>query len=187
MMFRDKSRNYDTDIQFSKREPDGDNLVRDICDICGFIDYQNPKIVAGVVGVWGSKILMCRRNIEPRKGFWTLPAGFMEQRETTQAAAAREAYEEAHAKIDIGELLGIYNVERISQVQIFYRGVLKTPSVRAGAESMEVALLEWDEVPWDQLAFPSIYWALQYFKQTQGLDYFPPATEPDDWSQTPGF
>lgn len=187
MVFRDKSRSYETDMQFSKREPDGDTIKRDVCDTCGFINYENPKIVAGIVASWERKILMCRRNIEPRKGFWTLPAGFMEQRETTQQAAAREAHEEAHADIEVGELLGIYNIARISQVQIFYRGKLKNPNISAGPESMEVALFDWDDIPWDELAFPSVYWALQYYKETRALHYFPPAKEPDDWFQTPGF
>lgn len=186
-MFKDKSRDYETEMRFSKRKADGDDIQRQICDSCGFINYENPKIVAGVVAVWERKILLCKRNIEPRKGYWTLPAGFMEQRETTQQAAAREAYEEARADIEVGDLLAIYNIARISQVQIFYRGKLTKPQVEAGPESMEVGLFEWDEIPWDELAFPSVYWALQYYRETQALHYFPPAREPDDWFKTPGF
>ena len=187
MVFQDKSRDYNHAPLFSKRAPDNDTFTRDICDTCGFIDYVNPKIVAGVVALWEGKILMCRRDIEPRKGSWTLPAGFMEQLETTQQGAAREAKEEACADVEIGPLLAIYNVERISQVQIFYRGDLRSPDIAAGDETVEVALFDWEEIPWSELAFPSVYWALKYFHETREMENFPPAPQPSDWLATPGF
>ena len=187
MSFRDQSRPYKRAISFSRRVPHNDALERGVCDHCGLINYVNPKIIAGVVAVWNKKILLCRRAIEPREGFWTLPAGFMEQGETVAQGAVREAYEEARARVEVGTLLGIYNVARISQVHIFYRGKLTSPHIAAGPESREVGLFEWDKIPWDALAFPSVYWALKHFHETRGRDNFAPFTEPDDWSKTPGF
>ncbi|MBL6786846.1 MAG: NUDIX hydrolase [PS1 clade bacterium] len=187
MTFKDQSRAYQNDMSFSKRVPDGDAFTRNICDHCGLINYENPKIVAGVVAVWEDKILMCKRAIEPRIGFWTLPAGFMENRETIAEGAAREAHEEACADVEIDALLGVYNVARISQVQIFYRAKLKSPDIAVGPESAEVELFSWDEIPWDSLAFPSVYWALHHFQETNDQALFAPFSEPDDWSQTPGF
>lgn len=187
MTFKDKSRDYTRDIAFSRRTPHDDALERSICDHCGLINYDNPKIIAGVVAHYGDRILMCRRAIEPRAGFWTLPAGFMELNETVAAAAAREAHEEACADVEIECLLGIYNVSRISQVQIFYRGKLRSPDVACGIESVEVALFNWDEIPWGELAFPSVYWALQHYHQTRNETVFAPFSEPEDWRITPGF
>ena len=154
--------------------------------IAGWINYVNPKIVAGVVAVWEDKILMCCRAIEPRRGFWTLPAGFMEQQETIAEGAAREAFEEAQAKVEIDALIGIYNVARISQVQIFYRAQLVSPDIAAGPESEDVALPGWDEIPWKELAFPSVYWALQHYHQTREAALYS-FSEPEDWTTTPGF
>jgi 8-oxo-dGTP pyrophosphatase MutT (NUDIX family) len=111
----------------------------------------------------------------------------MEQRETTAQGAAREAMEEAGADVETGALIGIYNVERISQVQMFYRGVLRTPNIAAGPESQEVALMEWAEIPWDELAFPAVYYALQHWHETRELDNFAPFSEPENWADTPGF
>ncbi len=107
---------------------------------------------------------MCRRAIEPRHGFWTLPAGFMEEKETSEEGAAREAMEEANAHIRVRDLLAVYNIPRISQVQLMYRAELLSEAVSAGPESLEVALFTWDEIPWDELAFPSVYWALHQFR-----------------------
>ena len=187
MTFRDTSRDYEKPLAFSKRTPDGDGIERDVCNNCGLINYQNPKIIAGVVALWDGKILMCRRAIEPRKGFWTLPAGFMEQGETIAQGAAREAMEEACAKVETNALLGIYNVARISQVQVFYRAKLLSPDIAIGPESEEVVLFEWDYIPWSELAFPSVYWALQHYQQSRDLEHLAPFTEPDNWADTPGF
>lgn len=187
MPFRDTSQDYGHEISFGKRVPKDDSFERDICNHCGLIDYVNPKIIAGVVATWEEKILMCRRAIEPRKGFWTLPAGFMEQRETTAQGAAREAMEEAGADVETGALIGIYNVERISQVQMFYRGKLRHPNIAAGPESQAVALMAWDEIPWDELAFPAVYYALQHWHETREMENFAPFSEPENWADTPGF
>lgn len=187
MTFRDQSRDYARDLAFSRRTPHDDSIERNICDHCGLINYENPKIIAGVVALWEDKILMCRRAIEPRRNFWTLPAGFMEQGETVAQAAAREAREEACADIEIDCLLGVYNVARISQVQMFYRGRLRHADIACGPESSEVALVAWDDIPWQELAFPSVYWALQHFRESQDIAHFAPFTEPDNWAATPGF
>ena len=185
--FTDRSRVYDKSPAFTRRQPHDDALERNICDHCGLINYENPRIITGVVATWENKILMCRREIEPRRGFWTLPAGFMEQNETVAEGAAREAWEEARADIEIECLLSIYNVARISQVQMFYRGKMRSPDFACGPESSDVGLFDWDDIPWDELAFPTVYWALQHFKESKDRTHFAPFTEPDDWHQTPGF
>ena len=155
----------DLPVRFHLSVPDGDSLERRVCGHCGFVDYQNPKIVVGSVVRHEGKILMCRRAIEPRSGFWTVPAGYMELGETPQAGAAREALEEACAAIETGELLAVYTIARLSQVQIFYRASLVDPAIAAGEESLEVGLFGWDEIPWDELAFPSVAWALAHERE----------------------
>jgi ADP-ribose pyrophosphatase YjhB (NUDIX family) len=119
------------------------------------IHYKNPLLVLGCVPQWQRKILLCRRAIEPRLGFWTVPAGFMENGETMQAAAARECYEEALAKVEVGTLLAVVNVTHAGQVHVMFRADLKTPDFAPGPESLEVGLYEESEVPWDKLAFAS--------------------------------
>jgi ADP-ribose pyrophosphatase YjhB (NUDIX family) len=143
--------------------PEGDNRERLVCQDCGFIHYQNPKIVVGAIVLWDERFLLCRRAIEPRRGFWTMPAGYLELNEATQAGAMREAWEEARARIAIDGLLAIYDVPRLSQVQILYRAHLTEPEFAAGEESLEVRLFAWEEIPWRELAFPSVHWALNQF------------------------
>ena len=145
--------------------PEGDNRERMICADCGFVLYDNPKIVVGSVARWGDRVLLCRRSINPRRGFWTLPAGYLELNEATTAGAEREAWEEAQAKIQIEGLLAIYDIPRISQVQLIYRARLLDEAVAAGPESLEVRLFGWDEIPWDDLAFPSVRWALHHERE----------------------
>ena len=161
-----------------RRIPDGDNRERLVCDDCGFINYVNPKIVVGSVVTLDDRFLLCRRAIDPRDGYWTLPAGFMEERETTIEGAMREAWEEATARIEIDALLGIYNIPRISQVQMIYRARLLDPQIAAGPESREVGLFTWEEIPWDDIAFPSVHWALDHWQRTRDLDSFAPFPEP---------
>lgn len=163
---------------FSRKVPEGDTRPRLVCDHCGFVDYVNPRIVVGAVCTWEDRILLCRRAIEPRQGFWTLPAGFLEEREGTEAGAAREAREEARAEIEIDALLAVYDVPRISQVHIFFRARLRSPEVRAGEESAEVGLFRWEDIPWDDLAFPSVRWALDAFYEVRGLSAFAPRRSP---------
>jgi ADP-ribose pyrophosphatase YjhB (NUDIX family) len=164
---------------FSVRTPIGEDRPRRVCDTCGFIDYVNPKIVAGVVvSAPDGRLLLCRRAIEPRRGHWTVPAGFMEERETTREGALREAWEEARCTVTIDALLGVYEVPRISQVHVMYRGVLAAPDFGAGPESLEVALFEYEAIPWDDLAFPTGVWALRDWAKVRGVAGFAPFANP---------
>ena len=145
------------------RIPPGDTLPRYVCRQCTTVHYQNPKLVVGALAQWEDRILLCRRAIEPRHGFWTLPAGFMENDETTAQAAARETLEEACARIEVGELYTLIDVPHISQVHIVYRARLLDLDFRAGEESLDVALFTEDEIPWEQIAFRSIAISLRHF------------------------
>ena len=160
--------------------PAGDNRERLVCDDCGFVSYENPKIVVGAVVEWQGRILMARRAIHPRKGYWTLPAGFMEMHETTAEGAAREAMEEACARIEIDALLAVYDIPRIGQVQMMYRARLLEERFAPGDESLEVALFAWDDIPWDSLAFPSVLWALRHWREVRDLARFAPFGNPPD-------
>lgn len=163
---------------FSRRVPEGDNRPRLVCDSCGFVSYENPKVVVGSVCTIGDRILLCRRAIEPRRGYWTLPAGYLEVHETTMAGALREAWEEAYARVEIDSLLAVYNVPRISQVQVIYRARLLSAEVAAGPESEEVRLFRWDEIPWEDLAFPSVRWALHHYREVRDQPVFAARTNP---------
>lgn len=164
-----------------RRIPPGDDRERLICPDCGYIAYDNPRIVVGSVVVdSGDRLLLCRRAIEPRRGFWTIPAGFLELNETATAGAVREAWEEARAKIAIDGLLAVYDIPRISQVQLIFRAALSSDSVAAGPESAEVALFDWQAVPWDALAFPSVHWSLGHYRQSAGRPLSAPFTAPED-------
>lgn len=164
--------------RFDVRVPEGDDRPRKVCRDCGHVDYENPRVIVGSVCTWGDRILLCRRAIEPRKGHWTLPAGFLEQHESVEDGARREAWEEARAELEIDQVLAIYTVEHISQVQVMFRARLRSPDVSAGPESAEVGLFRWDEVPWDDLAFPSVAWALRHFDASRDRDGFPPFGNP---------
>lgn len=166
---------------FNTLVPEGDDKERLVCGDCGFIFYDNPKIVTGAVVTYGDKFLLCKRAIEPRVGYWTLPAGFMELGETPMEGAMREAYEEATASIAIKDMLAVYSVKRISQVQMFFRATLTDPDIKPGIESTDVGLYTWDEIPWDNLAFPSVHWALNHFREVEGKDGFAPFTNPEGW------
>lgn len=164
--------------RFSKKVPEGDNRERHVCDDCGWVHYVNPKVVVGAVIGHNDGILLCRRAIEPRLGFWTIPAGYMEERETSESGAMREAMEEAGAEIRIDALLAVYSIPRISQVQLIYRATLARPDVSAGPESLEVRLFPWADIPWDDLAFPSVHWALRQHRSVIGRDSFPAFSNP---------
>ena len=151
--------------------------MRRVCAHCQFIDYVNPKIVTGSVVTKNEKILLCRRAIEPRKGYWTLPAGFMEEGETVEDGARREAQEEACADIRIDQLLAVYSVPRIAQVQVMFRATLAS-GIAAGPESEEVGLFDWKDIPWSELAFPTVVWALTHYAGTRHLAAFPPFANP---------
>lgn len=163
---------------FEHKIPDGDNRLRQVCTDCGFVAYENPKVVVGAVVTSGAKILLCRRAINPRKGFWTLPAGFMELHESAEVGAAREAWEEANAKIEIDALLAAYTIPRLSQVQLIYRARLVDPMISAGVESLEVGLFDYADIPWDDLAFPSVRWALTQYDLVKDRASFPAFSNP---------
>ncbi len=151
----------------SLKIPPDDNRPRYVCDNCGVIHYQNPKMVIGTIPVWERdnelKILLCKRAIEPRYGYWTLPAGFMENDETTGAAARRETEEEAGARIELHELFAMVDVPRVHQVHLFYRATLLDLDYAAGIESLEVALFSEAQIPWDEIAFPTVTYTLRSF------------------------
>jgi ADP-ribose pyrophosphatase YjhB (NUDIX family) len=170
---------------FERRIPEGDDHERLVCVDCGHIDYQNPKVVVGTVVAQEEKILMCRRAIEPRRGFWTLPAGYLELGETLEEGAAREAMEEAAAGISIDGILAVFSIARIGQVQVIFRGRFADPAAptfAAGTESLEVALFAWDQIPWNDIAFPTVYWALDAWNARRtgplGIPAGNPATDP---------
>lgn len=147
--------------------PPEDNRARHVCERCGEIHYQNPKMVVGSIPLWegedGAQVLLCRRAIEPRRGFWTLPAGFMENGETTAEAAARETMEEAGARIELLNLFSLLNVAHVHQVHLFYRARLCDLDFAAGPESLEVRLFKEPEIPWEDLAFPTVTQTLKRF------------------------
>jgi ADP-ribose pyrophosphatase YjhB (NUDIX family) len=156
------------------RVPEGDNRPRAVCDNCGLIQYLNPKIVVGCVPVWEDRILMCKRAIEPRYGKWTLPAGFMENNESASEGAAREAEEEANAKVEITDLYTVYSIPHISQVYMMFRAKLLDPDVSAGAESLEVKLVREEEIPWAELAFTMVKRTLVHFLEDRKTGIFIP-------------
>lgn len=165
--------------KFSVQVPEGDDREREICGRCGFVNYENPKIVVGSVATWEDRILLCRRAIKPRIGYWTLPAGYLELNESAESGALREAWEEARARLVIDQLLATYAITRISQVQLIYRARLSSPEIAAGPESLEVGLFAWEQIPFDEIAFPSVHWALEHFRETADQAYFAPLARSD--------
>jgi ADP-ribose pyrophosphatase YjhB (NUDIX family) len=145
------------------RVPPGDHLPRYVCAHCGTIHYLNPRIIAGCVPDHEGRILLCRRAIEPRLGYWTFPAGFMENRETVQQAAARESLEEAQAHVQIGSLLAVVHVLEANQVHMFFRAILPRAEFGIAPESLEVGLFAEQDIPWADIAFPSIEFALRRY------------------------
>lgn len=143
---------------------DGDHLPRHVCPACKQIHYLNPKLIVGVIPVAeDGRVLMCRRNIEPRFGKWTFPAGFMELGETSGQGAAREALEESQADVEIEGLVAVINVPYVSQVYLIHRGRLRSMHFGPTSESSEVRLMREDEIPWSEIAFPTIYQGLRYY------------------------
>ncbi len=147
--------------------PPDDNRPRFVCNSCGVIHYENPKLVIGSIPVWDDGdqpcVLLCRRAIEPRYGYWTLPAGFMENGETTSDAAARETLEEAGARIEMHELFSLLNVTHVHQVHLFYRATLLDLDYAAGIESLEVKMFSEKDIPWSEIAFPTVTQTLRFF------------------------
>ena len=143
--------------------PPGDDHERWHCRQCGTIHYQNPKMVVGCISEWENRILICHRAIEPRSGYWTLPAGFMENLETTRQGAQRELWEEAGARMGDLDPFALFDLPFISQIYLFFRGPLASPSMKAGPESRAVRLISPFEIPWRDLAFPVVAKVLQLY------------------------
>jgi len=158
--------------QVEHRVPPGDSLPRYICTDCGIVHYENPKMVVGCIPEWESRILLCRRAIEPRLGLWTVPAGFMENGETTAAGAMRETLEEANARVEILGLYALFNIPHISQVYMLFRARLLDLDFRAGAETLETKLFDEHSIPWEQLAFATVRRTLNlYFSDRRNGEF----------------
>jgi ADP-ribose pyrophosphatase YjhB (NUDIX family) len=145
------------------RTPEGDNRERAVCTACGEIHYENPLNVVGTLPVWGEQVLLCRRNIEPRHGLWTLPAGFMELGETAAEGALRETVEEAGANVELGGLFTLLNVVRVGQVHLFFHARMLDTTLAPGPETIEARLFDEADVPWDKLAFRTVRTTLEHF------------------------
>lgn len=145
------------------RIPDGDTVARFVCPSCATIHYRNPLMVIGAIPEWEDKILLCKRAIEPRYGRWTLPAGFMELGESAEQAAMRETYEEALARVELGELFTLLSVPYVNQVHLFYRARLLDLDFGAGSESLEVALFREEDIPWPEISFRTVSATLRHF------------------------
>ena len=146
--------------------PEGDSRPRFICGGCGRIHYSNPRIVAACIATWEGKLLLCRRAIEPQYGLWTIPGGFMENNERAEEAAARETWEEACARVEISELQSMYSIPHISQVYLVFRGEVAGGQFAPGEESLECRLFTPDDLPWDELAFSAVRFALRKYVET---------------------
>ncbi len=153
--------------------PPDDNRLRDVCDTCGAVHYQNPRNVVGVVPVWQDKILLCRRAIEPRYDKWTLPAGFMELGETTAEGAMRETQEEAGAQIELGPLYTVIDVPHAEQVHFFYLAKVQSAELYPGPESLEAAFFSLEDIPWPELAFRTVTTTLEHYLADREIGVFP--------------
>jgi len=160
-------------MRLVERKPEGDNRVRHICDACETVHYQNPKIVTGCIPVLEDRLLLCRRAIEPRYGMWTLPAGFMENGESTEEAAARETLEEACARVNDLQLYGVFSIPHINQVYMMFRATLVARDFGPGHESLDVRLFRENEIPWDNLAFPVVRITLEHYYRDAKNHRFP--------------
>lgn len=156
----------------ARRVPPGDNRERYVCEQCATVHYQNPRIVTGCLVTWQDQVLLCKRAIAPRLGFWTLPAGFLENGETAEEGARRETWEEARADVAVDNLYTVYSLPHISQIYLFFRARLAAPEFAAGEETAAIGLFREVDVPWEELAFPVVRETLQhYFADRQRTDY----------------
>lgn len=145
------------------RIPEGDTFPRYVCPACATVHYQNPRVVVGCVAQWEGQVLLCRRAIEPRSGYWTLPAGFLENSETILQGARRETMEEAEARVEDAHFFSLLNVAHINQIHVFYRGELVDGAFGAGHETLEARLFSEQQIPWEELAFPTVLHTLDWF------------------------
>jgi len=157
--------------------PPGDNRERHVCHDCDTIHYVNPRIIAGCLPVWEDQVLLCLRAIEPRKGYWTLPAGFLENGETIASGAARETEEEANARVDDLQLYTVFSLPHISQAYMFFRAQLTDLNFSSGTESLDVRLFKESEIPWDELAFPVISQSLSFYFSDRKTGEYPVRSE----------
>ena len=153
--------------------PEGDNRERSVCTDCDTIHYVNPRIVTGCLPVWQDRVMLCRRAIEPRRGYWTLPAGFLENGETIAAGAARETAEEANARVRDLELYTVFSLPHISQAYMFFRAELADLDFSSGMETLEVELFREEQIPWEELAFPVIKESLEFYFEDRKTGAFP--------------
>lgn len=153
--------------------PEDDDRERFVCSQCTTIHYVNPKIVAGCLPIWQDKVLLCRRAIEPRKGYWTLPAGFLENGETMEDGAHRETWEEAHAKVENSALYTLFSLPHISQIYSFYKADLINGEFGIGTESLDTGLFAEEDIPWDELAFPVVTDTLKHYFKDRLTGRFP--------------
>lgn len=158
------------------RVPPGDSRERYMCEHCTTVHYQNPRVVTGCLVTWDDQVLLCKRAIAPRRGFWTLPAGFLENGETAEDGALRETWEEARAKVELDDLYTLFSLPHISQIYMFYRARLTTPEFAAGEETTDIGLYREDDIPWDELAFPVVRETLQHYFHDRGHGRFPVRT-----------
>jgi ADP-ribose pyrophosphatase YjhB (NUDIX family) len=152
--------------------PEHEQMARAICTRCALVHYENPLNVVGTIPAWGEQVLLCKRNIEPRRGFWTLPAGFMELGETAAQGAMRETIEEAGAHIELQDLYALLNVVHVGQVHFFYRAKLLNTSFNPGVESTEVRLFSQAQVPWNELAFRTVSTTLEHYFKDQSRGHY---------------
>ena len=157
----------------SQKIPAGDTHLRHVCNGCETIHYLNPKLIAGSLPISGDRVLLCKRAIEPRYGFWTLPAGFMENNETVTEGAARETREEANAEVSDLQLYTVSSIPSVDQVHVFMKGDLVDDEYSAGEESLEVALFTEDEIPWDDIAFKTVKATLRHYFEDRKTGSFP--------------
>jgi len=160
--------------------PANDNRLRWICPDCQRVFYQNPDMIVGTLPIWEDKILLCRRAIKPRHGLWTLPAGFLENGESAEDGAARETYEESGAEVDVLALHTLFNVPQVNQIYMLFLAKIRVPEFPFGPETSEILLAEPDEIPWDDLAFQSVRFALERWCEDPGLTMLPHLTTHPD-------
>jgi len=159
--------------RIERRIPEGDTLPRNVCAQCGTIHYENPKIVVGCLPEWQGKVLLCKRAIEPRLGFWTLPAGFLENGESVTEGAIRETVEEANARVEVADLYTMISLPQIHQVYMMFRARLTDLDFGPGPESLEVALFDEADIPWETLAFRTIARTLRNYFLDRKLGAYP--------------
>jgi ADP-ribose pyrophosphatase YjhB (NUDIX family) len=166
----------------TRKIPEGDDRPRLVCGDCGYILYENPRIIVGAVCAFEGRFLLCRRAIEPRRGYWTMPMGYLEMQESTEAGALREVWEEAQARVEIDALLAVYSVPRIGQVHMVYRATMVSPEHKPGVESLDTAMFAWEDIPWDDLAYPNVHWALNQWREAEGKNGFAPFGVPPGYT-----